>query len=461
MICNSLLTVFKINYSAVFKSVSDKAFLHGNIISVGVYPDVREQGKALGKAKVHDASAVVFHRNSVNYGIRLAAFPFALVYFPIGGIVGIPVKMKGCHHLAAVLANVTCATVDAKLHVISVWILALPLVGVSAAFHKFSCLCVYLCRGGNILECCGSYKHSVPLLKIIYVCGIIEEINLSEKTMSDKKYSRVYVEITNICNRSCSFCPGTKREKRRMTVEEFTRVASSLVGVTDYIYLHVMGEPLTHPSLAEFIKIANGMGFKCAITTNGTLLPRVGEGLISSGVYKVNLSVHSFEEGSAEDHISYLEDLCDFADRASSAGVLTVLRLWNNGCDGGLNDRTLDFLSSHLDGEWKWSTRGARIRHKLHLEWGDRFEWPDRDAPFIGESVFCYGLRDHFGILCDGRVVPCCLDREGEITLGNIFETPIKDILSSERAEAILRGFDRRCAVEDLCKRCGYATRFN
>ncbi len=278
--------------------------------------------------------------------------------------------------------------------------------------------------------------------------------------MINKKYSRVYVEITNICNRNCSFCPGTTREKRRMTVEEFKIIADSLVGITDYLYFHVMGEPLTHPDLPVMIAYATSRGFKCAITTNGTLLDKRADELLSSGVYKVNLSVHSFEDGDDASHAGYIDSLCRFADKASGAGVLTVLRLWNKGHDGGMNDKTLDLIKSRLDGEWKWGSRGARIRHKLHLEYGDRFDWPDMSADYIGDEVFCYGLRDHFGILCDGRVIPCCLDREGVITLGNAFETPISDILSSDRAVAILRGFDRRCAVEELCKRCGYATRF-
>ena len=279
--------------------------------------------------------------------------------------------------------------------------------------------------------------------------------------MTDKKYSRVYVEITNICNRNCSFCPGTTREKRRITVDEFKTVANALVGITDYIYFHVMGEPLTHPDLPEMISYATSIGFKCAVTTNGTLLDERADELIRSGVYKVNLSVHSFEGGEEQKHISYIDSLCRFADKASTAGVLTVLRLWNKGYDGGLNDKTLDFIKSRLDGEWKWGTRGARIRHKLHLEYGDRFDWPDMKADFISDSVFCYGLRDHFAILCDGRVVPCCLDREGDITLGNLFVSPLREILSSPRAESILHGFDRRCAVEELCKKCGYATRFS
>lgn len=275
-----------------------------------------------------------------------------------------------------------------------------------------------------------------------------------------KKYSRAYVEITNICNRSCSFCPGTKRELRRMSEEEFAHVCEELLPFTDYIYFHVMGEPLTHPKLSDFIRFATKMGFKCAITTNGTLLDSLGDELISSGVYKVSLSVHSFEEDNAQKQQAYLKTLADFADKASRGGVLVVFRLWNLGYDEGRNDITLDFLKKRFAEVWSFGPRGARIRPKLHLEYGDRFDWPDIEAEEGGSRVFCYGLRDHFGILSDGRVIPCCLDREGEITLGNVYETPLSEILATERAKNIKEGFDRREAVEELCRKCGYARRF-
>ena len=274
-------------------------------------------------------------------------------------------------------------------------------------------------------------------------------------------YSRAYVEITNICNRSCSFCPGTARQPRRMTMDEFSHIAASLRPVTNYLYFHVMGEPLTHPLLPDFIRYATSLGFKCAVTTNGTLLAKAGKALIDSGVYKVNVSVHSFEEGEDEQYHRYISDILNFADESSDAGVLTVLRLWNRGHDGGRNDRTLDLVrEKFLDGEWREGSRGFRIRHKLHLEWGDRFEWPDVSCDEGDSSVFCYGLSDHFGVLVDGTVIPCCLDREGVINLGNIHESPIEEILASDRAKAIKEGFKRRCAVEELCRKCGYARRF-
>ena len=282
-------------------------------------------------------------------------------------------------------------------------------------------------------------------------------------------YSRAYIEITNICNRSCSFCPGTTRPLRRMSPSEFDTVTDRLRGVTEYLYYHVMGEPLTHPDLPDFIRLAKAKGFKSAITTNGTLLSRRGKELIDAGVYKVNISVHSFEDGEdSAAHGRYLDGILDFADEASRNGVLTVLRLWNldghGEALGGNNTRTLNYLRTRFpDGDdtpWKFSPRGARMRDKLHLEYGDRFEWPDQAAEDRGDTVFCYGLKDHFAILCDGRVVPCCLDREGVITLGNIFDTPVEEILTSPRAESMRKGFRRRCATEDLCRRCGYARRF-
>ena len=273
-------------------------------------------------------------------------------------------------------------------------------------------------------------------------------------------YSRVYVEITNICNMNCSFCHGHSRPPRKMSRNEFSHILDQLTGQTKYVYYHLMGEPLTHPELPQFLQMAAEKGFKSVITTNGTLLSKRGAEIISAGVHKVSISLHSFE-GENWPHLKqYINDVASFAEEASKSGIIVVLRLWNKGHDNGRNDVTVNLLRSRLTGEWTDNSRGIRIREKLFLEWGDRFQWPDKDAPVQGEEVFCYGLRDHFGILCDGSVVPCCMDSEGTIALGNIFHTPVLDILSSPRAQAMAECFERRTASEELCRRCGYAQRF-
>ena len=273
-------------------------------------------------------------------------------------------------------------------------------------------------------------------------------------------YSKAYVEITNICNMRCSFCHGHQRTPRRMTKEEFAHVLSELSSHTSYLYYHLMGEPLAHPELPLFLRMAKEKGFRSIITTNGTLLRHRQKELLVSPIHKVSISLHSFEEGSEDDFLRYLSEVSDFAELASAQGIIVVFRLWNRGLDGGLNDRVYEFLRSRFDGEWAENTRGMRIRDKLHLEWGDRFQWPDLNASVQGEAVYCYGLGDHFGILCDGTVVPCCLDSEGAISLGNVYSQSLDSILSSPRAKRILEGFARHEACEELCRRCGYAQRF-
>lgn len=273
-------------------------------------------------------------------------------------------------------------------------------------------------------------------------------------------YSRVYVEITNICNMNCSFCHGHSRPPRQMTEEEYARVLRQLKGKTQYLYHHLMGEPLIHPLLPRFIQMACEAGFRPMLTTNGTLLDRRGDDLLIPGLHKVNISLHSFEGDRQEEHESYIRKIVDFAEKANPLGIKISLRLWNKGFDEGRNDRVLETLQTYFPLPWTENTRGYRIRDGLFIEWGDRFAWPDQSAPDHGDCLACRGLQDHFGILSDGTVVPCCLDSDGIINLGNAFEEELADILASPRARAIPEGFRRRKAVEDLCRRCGFAQKF-
>ena len=274
-------------------------------------------------------------------------------------------------------------------------------------------------------------------------------------------YTRVYVEITNICNMRCSFCHGHSRTPGRMDETMFAHILQQLTNQTKYIYYHLMGEPTIHPDLPRFIRMATQAGFMSVITTNGTLLAKRQQELIAAKPHKFNISVHSFEGEDQTDFENYVNEIADFADAANQAGIIINFRLWNKGFDGGRNEKILEILRRKLPGQWAENTRGYRIREKLYLEWGDRFGWPDKAGEIQSDEVFCHGMRDHFGILCDGTVVPCCLDSDGIINLGNVLQQNVSEILSSPRATAMVRGFDRRRATEDLCRRCPYAQRFN
>ena len=277
--------------------------------------------------------------------------------------------------------------------------------------------------------------------------------------------AKAYVEITNVCNRSCAFCPGTKRAPRFMNRDEFARILERLQGHTKFIYFHLMGEPLGHPQLKTFLDLAHDGGYRVILTTNGTLLKKCWEVLLASpALHKVNISLHSFEANEGGSLTDYITQCASFAKAASEQGIIACMRLWN--LDGDLpgmhqsNDAILGTLHQVFNQPWQENNRGWRLQNNAFLEWGERFAWPEMEAEELAQTGFCYGLRDQFGVLCDGTVVPCCLDHEGDIPLGNLLEQPLDEILAGPRAKAIYEGFSQRKITEDLCRRCGYARRF-
>ena len=275
------------------------------------------------------------------------------------------------------------------------------------------------------------------------------------------RFSKIYLEISNLCNLSCAFCPGTRRQKRAMTEEEFAALLPKLRPWTDYLYFHLMGEPLLHPKLGRFLELAGAQGFRVILTTNGTLLQKQQEVLLNApALHKVNISLHAFEANDLEIPFSEYLDGCFRFGQAAEGEKLIAYRLWNQGGQDEKNAKILDAMHRFFPFQWVIERRGTRIGDRVYLEYGDKFDWPDLTAPDGGEAVFCYGLRDQIGILCDGTVVPCCLDHEGDIALGNLFTRSMEEILETPRAKAIYEGFSRRKATEELCRRCGYARRF-
>lgn len=278
---------------------------------------------------------------------------------------------------------------------------------------------------------------------------------------NSKRFRKVYLEISNVCNLKCRFCPGTKRKAHVMNAEEFAFLLDRLVGWTEYLYFHLMGEPLCHPELERFLQLAGDVGFKVILTTNGTLLEQQQRLLLNApALHKVNISLHAFEANDL--NIPFPEYLhrCFSFGQAAEGKKLVVYRLWNQGGENQQNQGILDAMHIAFPGKWVEERRGTRIGNRIFLEYGDKFDWPDLTAEDGGDAVFCYGLRDQIGVLCDGTVVPCCLDHEGDIPLGNLFTQSMEEILNTPRAMSIYNGFRKRKAMEELCRKCGYVRRF-
>ena len=230
-----------------------------------------------------------------------------------------------------------------------------------------------------------------------------------------------------------------------------------------------------HPDIDKLLDISYDKGFKVNITTNGTLLSKVGEKLLNKpSLRQINISLHSFDGNNGmENKDDYLDNIFRFIKSTkNNKEIIIALRLWNLTEDNvfnkeiNKNKEILDRIQLEFNLPFKIediinSQKGFKIQDKIYLNQDFEFIWPDLNNEDFGREVYCYGLRNQIGILVDGTVVPCCLDGEGKIPLGNIYNEPLNQILSGTRARKIYEGFSKRVIVEEMCRKCGYRTRFN
>jgi radical SAM protein with 4Fe4S-binding SPASM domain len=264
-----------------------------------------------------------------------------------------------------------------------------------------------------------------------------------------KKFKKIYVEITNICNLKCPFCSVDNRKKKQMSLTEFENVLIKINDYTDYLYLHVKGEPLLHSDFKGILCLCKKYSKKVNITTNGTLLKQRVNEILNSSVRQINISIHSLVG-------DYLKDIMEASKILSENKIYIVFRFWvYNDLEQNSINEILKFYD-RLDLKDKVNENNIKINEYVYINKDKQFIWPSLNNDIIRTNGTCLGLKTHIGILSDGTVIPCCLDSNGVINLGNIFNTTLESILSKDKTKNIISGFNDNKLCEELCKKCGF-----
>lgn len=265
------------------------------------------------------------------------------------------------------------------------------------------------------------------------------------------------------------------RKRRQLSEEEFDLLTDRVRGKVCFLYFHLMGEPLLHPLLPQFVTMAREKGFKTVLTSNGTLLHRA-MALLDTLPYKIQLSLHSHESNARGELSEYMDQVMRFSTQAAGKGTCMVLRLWNQGGMDRENEEVMRLIEKYVPKPWKERPDGFRLCDNLYLEFDRKFEWPGGGGKAASDDsdgkqeesdgkleaspskskqeYFCKALIKQIGVLSDGSLVPCCLDHDGDVILGNLFHQSLEEILASPRAQALVEGFRHHAATEPLCQSC-------
>lgn len=275
-------------------------------------------------------------------------------------------------------------------------------------------------------------------------------------------FKKVYIEITNVCNLNCSFCIKDNRKKSEMSIDEFETILKKIDKYTNYIYLHVKGEPFIHNNLDKILSLANKYNKYVNITTNGVFLKEKVDILKKyNNIRQINISLHS-----ENNKTNYIEDIMEAVDELKN--IFVVYRFWTLK-DNKLDNRMIKYLEKikdkyNIDNEnYNEIINGSNIKigNNIYINKDKEFEWPNVNNNYCNEHGFCYGLKNQIGILVDGTITICCLDSFGISNLGNIFNDDMDSIITSDKVKKIIRGFNDRKVYLDICKHCSYKERFN
>lgn len=259
-------------------------------------------------------------------------------------------------------------------------------------------------------------------------------------------YKKVYVEITNRCNLNCDFCLKNNQDKLDISINNFKIILNKLKGLTNYLYFHVLGEPLMHPNINELIDLASANYF-VNITTNGYLINK----LTTKNIRQINISLHSFNDKYNLSLSDYLNNIINKINELPD--TYFSLRLWVNNPN---QEKIIKYLENIYNTKIDLNNLNTKLTDKVFLNIDQEFIWPDLNNQISNKSGKCYGLSSHFGILVDGTIIPCCLDASGIINLGNIYHDDLNEVLNQERVVKMVNNFKNNIRVEELCQKCGY-----
>jgi len=309
---------------------------------------------------------------------------------------------------------------------------------------------------------------------VYFIKDLIQSQEKLSKVLIIKKFRKVHIEITNICNLKCTFCPPKIKPNGVMSLEDFDDINKQLKPFTKELAYHIVGDPLVLKNLNEYLDISLKHDLKVNITTTANKIsPNDYDALMNKTIKQINFSINSYNANSHKKSLDeYLDPILDFVKYAQekSHEYFINFRIWNLDESKSARDFNTQVFKKvnecfntdiNIDDVYNQRPKNIRIAKKLFFNFDEYFNWPSLENDFVSDKGFCYGLDSHFGILTSGDVVPCCLDQNACINLGNTNDSQLKDILTSNRVKTIQNGFREGKVVEELCQKCEYRTRFD
>lgn len=269
---------------------------------------------------------------------------------------------------------------------------------------------------------------------------------------------RIYLEITNSCNLNCPFCEANKKNDI-MCLDDVKRNLDEIKKITNYVYLHILGEPLSHPFFNDILDYCDKLTLNIQLVTNGTLLHKYPDIFKHPSLRKLSISIHSIDNLNIDN--SYFKTINRLLNTSRNENQYLELRFYDLPNLKAKAKKYYDYLKENYALSNTTKIGSYKINDNSYLYIQDLFHWPNINDKYISNHGKCLGAINMLGILCNGDVVMCCLDPSGHTKIGNIYDNKLIDILNSKEYLNIIDNLKKGILISPLCQRCTYRLRFD
>lgn len=282
------------------------------------------------------------------------------------------------------------------------------------------------------------------------------------------KFNKIYIELTNICGLQCDFCPTKILQNQTINLKDFENILKQVKIYTNVITFHVFGDPLVLKNLTLYLDLALKYDLKVELVTTGYYLNQFHiNTFLHKAIKQINFSLNSFNKNDMKMSLDeYLKPMIQISKLKVEQNINMFInfRLWNLdnlSSEDNFNEKVYQILQKEFNINLQNISfnKSIRLDNKVLIDFDEYFVWPSLSSSHYSNAT-CYGLKSHFAILASLKVVPCCLDSYGCISLGDLNNESLHIILNNKRTKNIINGFKNNIAVEELCQKCEFKDRF-
>ena len=284
----------------------------------------------------------------------------------------------------------------------------------------------------------------------------------------------VSVEPANFCQLRCPECPVSQRDvksKNLLSLDDFKQILEQVKGSVHTMQFYFQGEPLLNKDLPEMIHLAHEAGLYTIVSTNAlAITPLLAKRLMLAGLSRIIVSIDGLSEES------YGAYRVGGSLHKAMEGLVTLRQAKD--ATGSNTHIELQMLRLRTN-ENEWSTISQRYRKmgadSLTLKTAQLYDYKqghplmpsnEKYSRYVKGKDGIYHLKHKVGgrscrrlwtgcvITVNGDVLPCCYDKAGQYSFGNIFTTSLADIYHGEKANRFRETVLRKRSTLQICSNC-------